>query len=152
MSSDELMTQYNAPHGVEFEIDQEATVVLGRCLALVGALPQLVGAQQHEAVVRELVTWYERVLADDEYRAEPPTQGLDALVDELVHVSIPPSDYAELAKGRSAIRVAEELVSWRRSLRDHDADSVPIQCVTDRLEQAVIEARNHLAGDWTADQ
>jgi hypothetical protein len=151
MSSDQLTNQRNGRHDAEIDIDEEASTLLGRWFPLVGALPKLIGAKQHKAAVRELIAWYEHVLADDGYCADPPIQGLDALVDELVHVSVSPGEYAELAKGRSAIRVAEELASWRRCFRDHEASSVPIECAADRLAQAIIGARSHFADDWRTD-
>jgi hypothetical protein len=104
---------------------EEVSTLLGRWLPIVGAMPQLVATKQHEAAVRRLVTWYERVFQVADYCADPPIDGLDALVDELVHVSVPADDHAELAKGRWAVRVAEELALWRRCSRDDGAEPVP---------------------------
>jgi hypothetical protein len=143
MSSEQLTTPIDSQH-TEIDIDNEATVLLSRWLPLVGAMPELLGAKHHEAAVRELVAWYERVFQVDGYCADPPIEGLDAIVDELVHVSIPPNDHAELANGRWAVRVAEELVSWRR-LRDDGPESVPTGPATDRLELAIVGARRHIA-------
>lgn len=148
MTSDRLITE-NTQNSSEIDVDEEASLLLGRWLPVVGAMPKLIGATQHEAAVRELVAWYERVLQGTDYCADPPIEGLDALVDELVHVSVPPSDHAELAKGRWAVRVAEELVSWRRCLRNDGAESVPTGPATDRLELAIEGARQHIAGSRT---
>jgi hypothetical protein len=145
-AAEELTTLSKQQHTTEIDIDKEATVLLGRGLPIVRAMPRLIGAKQHEVAVRALIAWYEHVSSDDDYCADPPIEGLDALVDELVHVSVPPNDHAELANGRLAVRVAEELVLWRRCLRDDGPESVPTGPATDRLELAIAGARRHIAG------
>jgi hypothetical protein len=149
MSSEPLTTQQAESHSAEIDIDEGTSALLGRWLPVVRALPQLIGAEEHMAAVRELVAWYERVFAARDYCADPPIQGLDALVDELAIVAVPPRDHAELAKGRWAIRVAEELVVWRRCLRDDGAKPVAYATATDRLERAIGAARRHIAGGST---
>jgi hypothetical protein len=147
VASDRLTAQINTHHGVEIDIDidEEASDLLRCWLPFVRALPQLIGAEQHEAAVRELVAWYQHVSAASDYCGDPPIEGLDALVDELVHVSVPPDEHTELAKGRWAISVAEELASWRRYLRDDDeADLLPTRQATDRLELAIAGARRNI--------
>lgn len=150
MSSEQLTTQNDGQHSTDIDIDEEACVLLSCWLPIVGALPELIGAKEHVAAIRELVTWYERVFTARDCYAAPPIHGLDALVDELAIVAVAPNDHAELAKGRWAIRVAEELVSWRRCLRDDSAESVPSATATDRLELAIAAARRHIAGGSTA--
>ena len=145
MPGEHLTTPINSRHA-DIDIENEAAVLLGQWLPIVGAMPRLIGAKEHEAAVRELVAWYEQVFQVDGYSADPPIEGLDALVDELVHVSVPPVDHAGLANGRWAVRVAEELVSWRRSLRDDGPGSTPTGPATDRLELAIVGARRHIAG------
>lgn len=149
MSSEQLTTHINEHQSTEIDIDEEATVLLSRWLPIVGALPHLIGAKERETVLRALVAWYERVLATEDYDADPPIEGLDALVDELATVAVAPNDHAELAKGRWAIRVAEELVAWRRCLRDDGAESVPTGPATDRLELAIVGAQRHIASSAT---
>jgi hypothetical protein len=146
MSTEELTTYSKQQHAAEIDIDEEATVLLNRWLPIVAAMPRLIGARQHEAAVRELVGWYEHVFSADNYCADPPTEGLDALVDELVHVSVAPNDHAELANGRWAVRVAEELVLWRRCPRGDGPESVPTGPAIDRLVLAIAGARRHIAG------
>jgi hypothetical protein len=146
MSTKGLTTHSDQQQTTEIDFDEEATVLLGRWLPIVGSMPQLIGAEQYGAAVRELVAWYEHVVSAADCCADPPIQGLDALVDELVHVSVPPDDHAELAKCRWAIRVAEELVSWRRCLREDGAESVPSGPATDRLELSIVGARRHITG------
>jgi len=146
--STEQLTTYSKQHqhATQKDIAEEATGLLGRWLPVVEAMPQLIGGKQREAAVRELVAWYQRVFQAQDCCANPPIQGLDALVDELVHVSIPPNDHAKLASGRWAIRIAEELVLWRRCLRDNGPESVPTEPATDRLELAIADARRHITG------
>jgi hypothetical protein len=148
MSAAEELTTYRKQHQhtTEIDIDKDASVLLGRWLPIVRAMPKLMGATQHKAAVRALIAWYEHVHSADDYCADPPIEGLDALVDELVDISVPPNDHAELANGRWAVRVAEELVLWRRCLRDDGPESVPIGPATDRLELAISGARRHIAG------
>lgn len=150
MSSDRLTTHYDSQHGTGIDVDEEASLLLGHWLPMVGAMPQLIGGRHHEEAIRELVAWYERVFQGTDYCTDPPIEGLDALVDELVHVSVPSNDHAELARGRWAVRVAEELVSWRRCLRDEGTESVPTGPATDRLEVAIEGARRHIACCRTA--
>ena len=152
MSSDRLTTQRKQHHTAAADLNEEATVLLSHWLPVVAALPQLIDAKQHETAVRELVAWYERVFLLDDYRADPPIQGLDALVDELAHVSVPADDHAELAKGRWAVRVAEELVSWRRCLRASGPGPVPAGPAADLLKQAIAGARRQITDSWTATQ
>jgi hypothetical protein len=147
MSTEELTTySKQQQRTTERDIDEEAAALLGSWFPIVGAMPQLIGAKQHEGAVRELVAWYEHVFSAGGYCADPPLEGLDALVDELVHVSVPPNDHAELANGRWAVRVAEELVVLRRRLRDDGSEAVPTGPATDRLELAIAGARRHIAG------
>jgi hypothetical protein len=150
MSCEQFTTQNERQHSTDIDIDEEACMLLACWLPSVGALPQLISAKKHVATIRKLVTWYEHVFAARDYCADPPIQGLDALVDELAIVAVAPNDHAELAKGRWAIRVAEELVSWRRCLRDEGAESVPSATATDRLELAIGAGRRHIVGGSTA--
>jgi hypothetical protein len=91
VSSAQLTTPTNSRH-TAIDFDDEASGLLSQWLPIVGGTPQLIGAKEHEAAVRELVAWYERVFQLDGYCVGRPIQGLDALVDELVHVSVPPND------------------------------------------------------------
>lgn len=145
MSSEQLTTPANSRH-TDIDFDDEASDLLSRWPPLAGALPQLIGARAHEVAVRDLIAWDERVFQLDGYCADPPNQGLDALVDELAHVSVPPHDHAEFTNGRWAIRVAEELVSWQRPRRDDGPGSPPTGRATDRPELAIGGAPCPIAG------
>jgi hypothetical protein len=111
---------------------------------VVRALPHLINADGGDGPIRELATWYERVVEDESCVNGPPIQGLDALVDELALVSVPFDVHAELARARWAIRVAEELVQWRRCLRTEGQESPGLAEATTRLEQLIEAAASQL--------
>ncbi len=150
MCGNHVASRHVPPCRSEPGVAEEATALLGRWLPIVGAMPQLVGTKQHEAAIRRLVAWYERVFQVADYCADPPIDGLDALVDELVHVSVPADDHAELAKGRWAVRVAEELAFWRRCSRDDGSEPVRGGPARGRLDLAIVEARRHISSSQMA--
>lgn len=123
------------------DLEGAASVELRAWHHVVRALPHLVGVEDRRTPMRGLVAWYGRVVECDDFATDPPMEGLDALVDELALVTVPFDVHAELARARWAIRVAEELVRWRR-LADGDSEST--KCTADRLQRAIEEARTHM--------
>jgi hypothetical protein len=87
---------------------------------------------------------------DEAYSADPPIEGLDALIDELAEAAVPIDMHAELARARWAVRVAEELVRWRRSLVESGDGSRETADATNRLELAIEGARRQV-GSGLAD-
>jgi hypothetical protein len=124
------------------DLEAAASIELRAWHHVVRALPHLVSAEERKTPVRGLVAWYERVVECDDYSAEPPIEGLDALIDELAWVVVPLNVHAELARARWAVRVAEEVVQWRRL--QADAGTSTRRCAADRLQRAIEEARNQM--------
>ena len=129
----------------EIDVDDEAVTFLRDWFPLVRVLPQVLITDERNRAVCVLVAWYERVYEQEEYSGQPPLEGLDALVDELTHVIVPPDVHAELARARWAIGVAEELVRWRSCFRRSGEGSPPTGPATDRLELAIEGGRRQLA-------
>jgi hypothetical protein len=84
------------------------------------------------------------VFEHEDYALDPPIEGLDTLIDELPSVSVPYNVHVELARGRWAIRVAEELVKWRQCLRTAGTGSLPTGPETTRLEFSIEAARRQI--------
>ena len=128
------------------EIDPEAEAVsnLRAWHHVVRALPHLISADGRDGPIRELAAWYERVVEDEKCADDPPIEGLDVLIDELALVSVPFDVHAELARARWAIRVAEELVQWRRCLRTDGQESLALAEATTRLELVIEGAASQL--------
>lgn len=128
------------------EIDPEVEAVssLRSWHHIVRALPHLVSADGRDGPIRELVAWNERIIADEKCGDGPPIEGLDVLVDDLALVTVPLDVHAELARARWAIRVAEELVQWRRCLRTEGPGSAALARATGRLEDVIEEARQQM--------
>jgi hypothetical protein len=125
------------------EIDPETEAVsnLRTWHPIVRALPHLISGENRDGPIRELVAWNERVIGDENCGDDPPIEGLDVLVDELALVTVPLDVHAELARARWAVRVAEELVQWRRCLRTEGQGTAALAQATGRLERVVEEAR-----------
>jgi hypothetical protein len=143
MTSDNFVEPDRRPPEIDFAAD--AATLLRSWQRLITGLPELVGPGDRRRAVRELASWYERVLECEGYAADPPLEGLDVLVDELVHVNVSFEVHAELARARWAIRVAEELVNWRNCLGTAGPGSPPTGPATDRLELAMESARRQIA-------
>ena len=132
------------PRPYEVDPEVEATSKLRAWQHLVCALPHLISTDANSETVRELVAWYERVVENDDEAVDPPIEGLDALVDELTLVSVPHNVHVELARARWAIRVAEELVQWRRCLHTEGAGSFALAQAAGRLEGATEAGRTNI--------
>jgi hypothetical protein len=131
-----------------YEVDPEfeALSKLHAWQHLIWALPHLIGVDLRQEAMRELVAWYERVVQNDDEAGDPPLAGLDAMTDELTAVSVPHNVLVEIARARWAIRVAEELVQWRRCLRMEGPGSFPLARATGRLEDTIEEGQSHIEG------
>ena len=125
------------------ELFREATAALESWRPTVVAVPRWTRTSNRAEPLGDLVSWYERICRDRDYRDPPPVEGLDALVDELASA---PSDGARdhLGLARWAIRVAEELAYWRTKSR-HGADLAPARVAKSRLELALKGASRHAA-------
>jgi hypothetical protein len=144
MTSNEIIHHNQSQHDIDFA--REAARLLGDWSALVQSLPQLISTHVRKRGVSALVEWYERASEEEEYSADPPIEGLDALIDELVEAAVPVEIHAELARARWAVRVAEELVRWRRSLVECGDGTCETADATSRLELAIEGARRQLGG------
>lgn len=113
---------------------------------LIRALPHLVSAEPRKETMRALMAWYERVVENNDETGDPPIEGLDALTDELTLVSVPHNVLVQVARARWAVRVAEELVQWRRCLSTEGPGSAPIAQATGRLEGTIEEGKSHIEG------
>jgi hypothetical protein len=143
MTSDNLIDTDRLPPEIDFAAD--AANLLRSWQQLVRALLELIGTDDRKCALWGIVSWYERVFECESYAAEPPIEGLDILIDELVHVNVSFEMHAELARARWAIRVAEELVKWRSCLRTSGAGPPSTGPATDRLELAIEGARRQIA-------
>lgn len=112
--------------------------------AQVSELPQLLNTDERKRAAGALVRWYERASEDEEYSADPPIEGLDALIDELAEAAVPIDAHIELAQAQWAVRVAEELVRWRSSLVESGDGTREMADATNRLELAVEVARRQI--------
>jgi len=140
-SSDLIVDSGSVP---EIDVADMATRLLRDWCKYVRRLPQLMSTVERKRAVRDLVVWYEQVYEQKEFAIDAPIQGLDALVDELSHVAVPLDVHAALARGRWAIRVAEELVKWWSCLHIYGECTPPTGRATDRLELAIEGARRQL--------
>lgn len=129
----------------EIDVDRDASMLLCAWRPLVGRLPLLIVDGREDAVVA-LVDWYEHLSQEEGCDADPPLEGLDALIDHLASAPVDQDVWAELAKARWAVRVAEELARWRRVMSSAGPGSGPLGPATDRLEAAMEEARRQLRG------
>jgi len=111
--------------------------LLRRWAFLVRKIPELLDKDDRKRAVPSLVLWYEQVSEDEGYSVDPPIEGLDVLIDELAEAAVPIETHVELAQARWAIRVAEELVRWRRCRGRSGEDSRATADTTDRLELAI---------------
>lgn len=143
MTNSDLIDDDISPSEIDFA--REASRLLRAWIPLVRKLPELVNKDDRKRVVPALVLWYTHAAEEEEYSADTPVEGLDALIDELAEAVVPIDAHAELAQARWAIRVAEELVRWRRCLRRSGEGSREMADVTDRLELAIDGARRQMA-------
>ncbi len=134
----------------EIDIDAKATAALRSWRFLVRALPHLVGGKERRMALLALTYWYGRICRDEDCCESPPIEGLDALIDELALVSVPYNVHAELARARWAVRVAEELVSWRQVLDTSGSGSKPLARATEQLEAILGKAHQHIAAHPTS--
>ncbi len=142
MVSSELINN-NQPQS-EIDFAGEAARLLRDWSALVRRLPQLISTDDRKQAVGTLVSWYADVSEDEANSADPPLEGLDALIDELAEAAVPVEIHAELAQARWAVRVAEELVRWRSSLYESGEGTRETADATNRLELAIEGARRQL--------
>lgn len=145
MSNDGVISAQQCTTEIDFGAD--AAALLRAWHDLVLRLPHLVGDETRRRAFWDLLAWYERVFERDDFDFDPPTMGLDTLIDELASATAPQEIHAEMAWARWAIRVAEELVRWRHCLRTAGVGSPPTGPATDRLELAMEEARRHVEHD-----
>ncbi len=128
----------------EIDIAADAADALRAWLRQVREALAILDTPKHSDVIRGLVAWYELVFFDADFVDPPPIEGLDAVVDELALAAQPIDSLRALANARWAIRVGEELVSWRQCFRSFGQGSSPIGSATNRLELALEQARRHL--------
>lgn len=128
------------------QIDADTVSSLRSWASIVSRLPDLIVSEGRRPSVRDLVTWYERVFGEEDYRVDPPIDGLDALTDELAVPSVPYDVHVELARARWAIRVAEQLVRWRICVSHAGQRPSATAVANDRLERAAQEARRQIEG------
>lgn len=98
----------------ELDIAADAAHALRVWLRQVREALVILDTPKYSDAIRGLVSWYERVFFDAEFVEPPPIAGLDAVVDELALAAQPIASLRALADARWAIRVGEELVSWRQ--------------------------------------
>jgi hypothetical protein len=128
----------------EIDFAGEAVRLLRDWSASVRDLPELLSTEDRNQAARVLVRWYVDVFEDEAYSADPPIEGLDALIDELAEAAVPIDTHAELAQVRWAVRVAEELVRWRSSLVESGEGARDTADATNRLELAIEGARHQV--------
>jgi hypothetical protein len=129
----------------EIDFAGEAVRLLRDWSVPVRDLPQLLSTEDRNQAARVLVRWYVDVFEDEAYSADPPIEGLDALIDELAEAAVPVDTHAELAQVRWAVRVAEELVRWRSSVVESGEGTRERADATNRLELAIEGALRQVA-------
>jgi hypothetical protein len=133
-------SSYNQDPVRAVDLAADAAAALRRWHFVVRAVPYLLSAKGRSLAILGLLFWYKRVLESTSFADDPAPEGIDALVDELASASTPFEVHRELARARWAIRVAEELVHWRRALATDGPTSLAIQRATDALERVLEEA------------
>jgi hypothetical protein len=128
----------------EIDIAADAADALRVWLRQVREALVILDTPKYSNAIRGVVAWYERVFFDAEFVEPPPIEGLDAVVDELALATQPIASLRALADARRALRVGEELVSWRQCFRSFGQGSSPLGAATNRLELALEEARRQL--------
>ncbi len=126
------------------DLADEAAILLRGWFPAVRILPALITQTDRREAAWGLVVWYQRVFEDPDYAANPPIEGLDALIDELSYFVVASEVHIGLARARWAIRVAEELVDWRKG-SDDTGGGGSMNHATDRLEVAIEGARRQLS-------
>jgi hypothetical protein len=142
MTSRELINNSKVQSEIDFA--GEAVQLLRDWSAQVRDLPQLLSTDPRKRAAGALVRWYEEASEDEAYSADPPIEGLDALIDELAEAAVPMDTHAELAQARWAVRVAEELVRLRSSLVESGDGARETADATNRLELAIEGARRQM--------
>jgi hypothetical protein len=127
----------------EAEVVEEAMALLGAWRRYLIAASHWAGDTSRAQGLATLDHWYEQVYADPTWAGTAPVEGIDALADELAGAA---SDGArdDLAHARWAVRVAEELVHWRR-VTAADRSLAPGRIAVSRLELALRGARRYAA-------
>jgi hypothetical protein len=142
MTSSELINNIRPQSEIDFA--GEAARLLRDWSALVRRLPELLSTDDRKRAVGALVSWYVDVSEDEACSADPPIEGLDALIDELAEAAVSVEIHAEIAQARWAVRVAEELVRWRSSLCESGEGTRETADATSRLELAIEGARRQV--------
>jgi hypothetical protein len=150
MTSRELVNDSQVQPEIDFA--GEAAQLLRDWNALVQSLPQLISRDGRKRAIGSLVRWYERASQDDAYSADPPIEGLDALIDELAEAAVPVEIHAGLAQARWAVWVAEELVRLRRSFVGSGDGTRETADAASRLELAIEGARRQVGWKRTSDE
>ncbi len=122
---------------------EAATTALRRWEPLVQEVPRLARSSDRAGSLRHLASWYARTVADGSFVEDPPLDGLDALIDELMGVP-PNGSFTTLAAARWAVLVCEELVRLRAALSVATPRDLAVVAVA-RLELALTAARRQLA-------
>jgi len=91
-----------------------AMASLGRCRRSVCALPLFAPSERLHRGLIALVAWYERLCEDDRYTNDALDEGLRALA--RITVSPKTSTIPSVIVSARAVRVAEELVAYRRAM------------------------------------
>lgn len=127
----------------EIDVDHDASTLLRVWRPFIGRLPLLIVGDGRRDAVMALVEWYEHVYQEEGFAADPPLEGLDALIDHLASTPVDQDVWVELAKARWAVRVAEELANWRRVMSISGPGPASS---TGRLEAAMQEAGRQIHG------
>ncbi|HXW80301.1 MAG TPA: hypothetical protein VEJ84_12425 [Acidimicrobiales bacterium] len=127
------------PVGPRDGLESLALASIQRWRRIVTPLPLTAQSEDQEKKFRGLVAWYERVCADDRYSSAAPVEGIEALL------AIPLGNTMHdlfVSMAREAIRVAEELVNYRRLMSESGhADPRARDIARARLELSISTAR-----------
>lgn len=100
-----------------------------------------IAANDHRPPLLGLVAWYERVCVDESYTGHPPVAGMNALFDTECQRSA--ATAKRLVAAKWAIRVAEEIVNLRSTMKGH-ADEGALAMAQARLDGALQTALERL--------
>ncbi len=128
-------------------LDQESADALSAWHATVCKLPAWAHDARRARELEQLVQWYACTWNAPQGTEPAPQAGLDALTDELTdprcHRRLP-----EISRSRWAIRVAEELVSWRVARIGNDPRTrVNTRVAQSRLVLALRTARGQFGDE-----
>lgn len=124
-------------------LDHEVVLTLDASRPSVDAAIELASTPPRATRLRELASWYGRVVERPSTSEPPPLEGLDALADELT-TATDQQRLMRLAAARWAVRLAEELVrlrSWGRA----SSSTAMARLAASHLSQTLRAARHHLA-------